>query len=219
LENYEFKNSGNIDFISSKVTFDKITSNKRGQDVKNDITGKVLSTDVAFCLENRNSLDNGIILMAYDTIDGENICRKGMGLNTRNTILNGDLSIASLLVKYATYEGTWQQGQIDGKGFWNNQDGVYRYYTTKHIREAEEITIKGIFLDKVIFTNLGLGIVAQRKVDYENEVTKLVAVYRYSDPFPIYGSGKDEPIETIIPVIEVSTLLVYSIKDTSANVN
>jgi len=194
LENYEFKNSGNIDFISSKVTFDKITTNKRGQDTKNDITGKVLSTDVAFCLENRNSLDNGIVLMIYDTVDDENICRKGMGCNTRNTILNGDLSIASLLVKYATYEGTWQQGQIDGKGFWNNQDGVYKYYTTKHVREAEEITIKGIFLDKIIFTNLGLGIVAQRKVDYENEVTKLVAVYRYSDPFPIYGSGKDEPI-------------------------
>lgn len=194
LETYEFKNSGNLDFIDSEVTFDKIATNKRGQDVKNEITGKVFSTDVAFCMENRNSLDNGIVLMIYDTVGGDNICRSGVGQKSGSSIINGDLSIASLLAKYATYEGTWKQGQINKKGFWNNQDGVYDFKTTKHVRQGEEITIKGIFLDKIIFTNLGLGIITQRKVDYENEITKVVAMYRYSDPFPVYGSGKDNPI-------------------------
>lgn len=194
LEKYLFKNSGNIDFISSEVLFEKIASNKRGQDIKLEVSSKVLSTDLAWCLENRNGLDNGIVLIQYDTVNDINVVRKGIGQNTKDSIVNGDLSIASLLTKYATYEGTWKQGKINGKGFNNTQDGYYLYKTTKHVRQGEEITIRGIFLDKIIFTNLGLGIVAQRKPDYENEVTKIVGNYRYSDPFPIYGSGKDEPI-------------------------
>ena len=194
LEKYLFKNSGNIDFISSEVLFEKIASNKRGQDIKLEVSSKVLSTDLAWCLENRNGLDNGIILIQYDTVNDINVVHKGIGQNTKDSIVNGELSIASLLAKYATYEGTWKQGKINGKGFNNTQDSYYAYKTTKYVRQGEEITIKGIFLDKIIYTNLGLGIVTQRKVDYENEVTKLVANYRYSDPFPIYGSGKDSPI-------------------------
>lgn len=194
LEKYLLKNSGNIDFVSAKVTFDKIVSNKRGQDTKNEISSNIISTDLAFCLESRNSLDNGIVLVCYDTIDGKNIVRAGIGQNTGKSIINGDLSIASLLTKYATYEGTWKIGQINGKGFWNNQDGIFGYHATKHIRQGEEITIKGVLLDKIIFTNLGLGIVVQRNIDYENETTKIVAMYRYSDPFPIFGSGQDNPI-------------------------
>jgi len=194
LEKYLFKNSGNIDFISSEVLFEKIASNKRGQDIKLEVSSKVLSTDLSWCLENRNGLDNGIVLIQYDTINDINVCRKGIGQNTKDSIINGELSCASLLVKYATYEGTWKQSKINNKGFNNTLFDFYLYKTTKHIRQGEEITIKGIFLDKIIFTNLGLGIITQRNVDYENEVTKVVAMYRYSDPFPIYGSGKDEPI-------------------------
>jgi hypothetical protein len=195
LEKYSFKNSGNIDFISSEVKFDKIVTNKRGQDIKNEISSKILSTDVAFCIENRDSLDNGIVLMIYDTKNGDNIVRYGRGQKTGKSIVNGDLSIASLLEKYATYEGTWKHGTINDKGFWNNQDGVYDFYATKHLRQGQEIIIKGIFLDKIIFTNLGLGIVNKREVDYENEITKIVAIYRHSDPFYIYGSGQDDPVD------------------------
>jgi hypothetical protein len=217
IEEYEFKNSGNIDFINSEVTFAKIVSNKRGQESKINISGKVISTDVQFCIENRDSLDNGIVLLDYGTVDDENICRFGIGQNTKNIIINGSLSIASLLEKYATYEGSWSEGKINDKGFGSNNDGFYNYYATKHIRQGDEITIKGVFLDKIILTNLGLGIINKREVDYENEVTRVSAVYRYLDPFPVYGLGNDEPVEEeTSPVIEVSILSIFGITDISA---
>lgn len=209
-ELYEFKNSGNINFIDSEVTFEKIVSNKRGQESKNNVSGKILSTDVQFCMENRDSLDNGIILIDFETKNDENICRYGVGQKTNKSVINGSLSIASLLEKYATYEGAWTQGKINGLGKY--KDGYYNYRTTKHVKKGEEITIKGIFLDKIIFTNLGLGIVNKREVDYENEITKLVAVYRYNDPFPVYGSGQDVPVEEVtIPSVVIETLPVANI--------
>jgi len=220
LETYEFKNSGNADFIKSEVTFEKIVSNKRGQDIKNEISGSILSTDVKFCLENRNGLDNGIVLVAYDVVDGENICRYGKGQNSRKSVINGDLSISSLLAKYATYEGVWQEGKINNQGFWGNDD-TYKYNVTKYTRQGEEITIKGVFLDKVILSKLGIGIVNQRKIDYENEVTKLVALYRHSDNYLIMKEndlidlGEDIPIEKSLPEV-LTDSNIQSIDDSSA---
>lgn len=220
LETYEFKNSGNPDFYKSEVSFDKIVSNKRGQDIKNEISGSILSTDIKYCIENRNSLDNGIVLIAYDVVSGENICRYGVGQKTRKSVVNGDLSIASLLAKYATYEGVWQEGRINNQGFWNSQD-TYKFNVTKYTRQGAEITIKGVFLDKVILSKLGIGIVNQRKIDYENSITKLVALYRHSDNYLVLKEddfidyGGDIPIEKTIPeVLTVNN--VTSINDVSA---
>jgi len=202
------------------VTFEKIVSNKRGQDIKNEISGSILSTDIKFCLENRNSLDNGIVLVAYDVVDGENICRYGKGQKSRKSVINGDLSISSLLAKYATYEGVWQEGKINNQGFWNGLD-TYKYNVTKYTRQGEEITIKGVFLDKVILSKLGIGIVNQRKIDYENEVTKLVALYRHSDNYLIIKEndlidlGEDIPVEKSLPEV-LTDSNVQSIDNSSA---
>lgn len=209
LEKYSFKNSANPDFATSEVTFDKIVSNKRGQDVKNEISGSIITTDVKYCLENRNSLDNGIVLLAYNVVDGENICRYGLGQKTHKSVINGDLSIASLLAKYATYEGVWQEGKINGLGFWNDSD-TYKFTTTKPTRQGEEITIRGAFLNKVILSKLGIGIVSQRKIDYENSITKIVAMYRHSDNYLVMSDdnlidyGGSIPVEITIP--DVSTI-------------
>lgn len=221
LEKYIFKNSGNIDFTSSEVLFEKIASNKRGQDIKLEVSSKVLSTDLAWCLENRNGLDNGIVLIQYDTVNDINACRKGIGQNTKESIINGDLSSSSLLAKYATYEGTWERGKINGKGRYNDQDGYYQFSTTKYIRQGEEITMKGVFLDKIILTNLGLGIITQRKVDYENNVTKVVANYRYADKYVVMSEnvlidfGEDIPVEKTLPEV-VTDSNVESIDESSA---
>jgi len=220
LEKYEFKNSGNEDFAKSEVTFEKIVSNKRGQDIKNEISGSILSTDIKYCLENRNNLDNGIVLVAYDVIDGENICRYGKGQKSRKSVINGDLSISSLLAKYATYEGVWQEGKINNQGFWNKED-TYKFTTTKPCRQGEEITIKGVFLDKVILSKLGIGIVNQRKIDYENEVTKLVALYRHSDNYIVMSEnnfidyGGDVPVEKSLPSV-ITDNYATDVTDSSA---
>jgi len=196
-EEYKCVNSGYLDFAKTEVIFDKIVSNKRGQNIKNTIQSEVISTDIQYCFENKNDLDNGLILLSYDEVNGENICRYGIGQNTQLAFVNGDLSISTLLNTYGTYEGTWETGSINGK--------AVNFKNSKRSKQGKEITLKGIFLDKIIATDLGIGLIDSRVVDYQNESTKLTALYRYYDKFPYVGFG-DSPIAPKSATLDTPTI-------------
>ena len=118
---YEEVNSGFQDFADSKVTFEKIVTNKRNKDMRKEIIAKILSTDIQYAVENPNSLENGIIMVAYDD---QSTVRYGKGQKTKTIVMNGDLAISTLLSTYSKYEGVWRKGYI-------NDELTYFPYTKK----------------------------------------------------------------------------------------
>jgi len=199
LQEYETLNSGYNDFKTSKVTFDKIVSNKRGEDIKGSYNTQSISTDIQYCVENPNSIDNGLILVCYDIVSGENIAKYGTGQKTGKTIINGDLSIASLLVKYSRYEGTYKNGKINDK--------EYTFEFTKRVKQGTEITFKGIFSNNLVLNEIGQGVTKSSIIDYENENTKVVFNYRYAESAisgggdVIIDSGSGDVIERSLPTV------------------
>ena len=186
-ENYEFDpneifgtyeyneiNSGYKDFKSSKITFDKIVSNKRNKDLKKEITAKYISTDIQYAIENPNSLENGMILVAYDAGD-ENIVKYGSGQITGNLMPNGDLSISTLLRRYANYEGVWTRGYIN--------DELVRFPYTKKVKKGDVFTLKGIITDRFFLTALGIATTDTKEYDFDRGTTKVTPIYRHFDYF------------------------------------
>lgn len=210
IEEYETKNSGYTDFQTSTVKFDKIVSNKRGEDIKATYTTQKLTTDIQYCIENPNSLDNGMILVCYEVKDGDNIVKYGNGQKSGKSIVNGDLSISTLLEKYARYEGTYKTGRINDK--------EYTFEFTRRVRQGKEIAFKGIFTDKLIFNNVGTGLLKSSTTDYTNELTKCTFMYRYSDIAvggggeSIIDTGTGELIQKTAPVVTTNeTASVYEL--------
>jgi len=187
FETFEYKeiNSGYRDFKESKIIFDKIVSNKRTKDLKKEIIAKYISTDIQFAIENPDSLDNGMILVAYEVVNEENIVKYGNGQITGTLVPNGDLSISTLLRKYANYEGAWTYGHI-------NDELVNFPYTTK-CKKGDVFVLKGIQDDVFFLTALGIATTNTKEYDYENDLTRVTPIYRHFDQFLVMG--KDDLIE------------------------
>lgn len=222
-EEYTTPNSGYIDFNKSVITFDKITGNKRGDDIKATYSANIISTDVQYCAENPNNLNNGIVLVVYATENGKNVVSYGVGQNSGKSVINGELSIATLLRNYATYEGTWEEGLINDKG--NNPNGKQTFYNTIRAREGKEFMLKGIVLDKLVMTRLGIGFVKSREIDYNTGTTKITAVYRHDDLF--LGIGDNDLVDMgtgnitspELPVIGYRQVPIDNITQTGATFN
>jgi len=221
LEEYEVKNSGYNDFKTSKVTFDKIPSNKRGEDLKESFSTQLLSTDIQFCVENAESIENGIILLAYDVVDDENIVRYGIGQKTTESVINGDLSISSLLAKYGTYEGTWETGKINDRGFLGKTDldDVFNFSYTKRMIEGKEVTFKGILTDNLVRNNLGDGVVKSKTIDYNNQLTKVILNHRYEAYIPPVSMGNTNEIPQRPSVSTIEAIVTLSLTSVTLSGN
>ena len=171
---YNEPNSGYRDFKRSQITYDKIVSNKRNKDSKKELAAKYISTDIQFAIENPSSLDNGMILIAHN--DGT--IRNGKGQITGANVPNGDLSISTLLSKYARYEGVWNKGYIN--------DVQVNFPVTKGVRSGETITIKGVNNSNIYLTDLGIA-TGETTINYDTELTEIKPNYRHYDFF--IGAG------------------------------
>jgi len=209
LERYNVSNSGYQDFKTTDVTFEKIVSNKRKLDVKYEETITKLSTDLQYCIENAANLDNGIVLIAYDVVDEENISRYGIGQKTGKLVLNGDLSLSSLIFNYGRYAGTYKSGQINGT--------TYNFENTSRTKKGVEITIKDIVSENEIKTLLGNGTILSKTKDYDNENTKVTLAY----PFEVVeiSNGDGEILDTgnanntilALPIVSTGAVTVYEL--------
>jgi hypothetical protein len=181
--NYEFSeiNSGFQDFAESKITFDKIVTNKRNKDMRKEVESKILSSDIQYAIENPNGLENGIILVAYDTVDDENIVRYGRGQITKTNVMNGDLALSTLLSTYSKYEGVWRHGYINGE--------LSYFPYTKKVKRGDAIRLKGIIADNFLLTSLGIATAISKKYDYANETTEITPVYRHYDYFLVMSEN------------------------------
>lgn len=174
-------NSGYIDFLKSKIEFEKIVSNKRGKDLVKEIKMNHFSTDILYAIENPANLKNGMILCVTHEIDGETIVRYGTGQKSGQSVLNGDLALSTVLSTYGNYEGVWRNGKI------NDKDIQFKY--TLKIKKGEDIKLKGIVPNNFLLTSLGIATATQKKYDYGNEITTFTPVYRHYDFFIVVSEN------------------------------
>lgn len=167
-------NAGYVDFTDNEITFPSIVSNNRNQDLVLEEQTELISTDLRYCLENPNNLDNGLVMVVTDN-----------SLNVLNQIapisgteqVNGYLAISNLLVDYWTYEGVYTNGQINGTD--------YVFQQSFRSKLGTELKFKGI-IDSLFYNSLlGEGLFEEGSFDLENEgITTLKLRHRYnSSPF------------------------------------
>ena len=176
-------NSGYKDFAESKMVFDKIVSNRRNKDLKDERSTRYISTDIRHALENFESLDNGILLVNYEIDDeGNRNMRYGTGQITGKEMPNGLLATSFLLKTFGKYEGTWHYGFID--------DDYINFDFSKYCRIGDPIELKGIITQNYLLTDIGMALVKTKEYDCEKDITTCYPVYRHRDPYLIMDENE-----------------------------
>lgn len=174
ITDYSMINAGYRDFDFTSLSFDKIVSNRRRIDLRESFATKNITTDIRYCIENPNDIDNGLILLNYEPteIEGENVrVRRDRGVISGNVIVNGYISLANMLEKFGNFEGVWKEGQINNKN--------RRFKHTKWIKDGlETIEISGINQSRYFYNELGIGKPRTVTYDYRQGITKLELRYR-----------------------------------------
>lgn len=165
---YNQKNSGYKDFSKNVVLFDQSVSNKRNKDTGMEITTEIFSTDLQYCLENPNNLEDGLVLvLAKDgTITNE------IGQISGTEQVNGALSLSQLLRKYWTYEGVWFTGKINGQ--------PTEFVNTVRSKTGIELKYSKIEPSLFYLTQIGVGLIDDGSLDFDSEITTIKLRYRYT---------------------------------------
>lgn len=160
-------NSGYPDFYKNKMTFEKMVM-KLNEDKTRENNTKYLTTDLRFCIDNANSLSNGLILVHHDH-EG-NVIESHCPVS-ETSMLNGKLALSNLLNKFCRYEGMWLFGEIN--------DEQVSFRKILRIKEGNEIILKGIidwdFFSTPIDRN---GLVKSLTHNFEEEITRATLIYR-----------------------------------------
>ena len=160
-------NAGYVDFTKNTMSFAQSVSNKRNKDNRMEVTTKIFTTDLKYCLENPGSLENGLVFIIAE--NGEIV--GSSGFISYNEQPNGLLSLSRILRRYWTYEGVWTSGQINGIDV--NFENAYRS------KVGIELQFRGIENSLFYKTQIGIGLIDNGSIDIENEITKVKLRYRY----------------------------------------
>jgi len=166
-------NAGYPDFTGNVIKFDRISSSKRYKNDENVIKNKcnITTTDLRYCIENANNLEEGLVLINYNQVGDQFVAAYGDTQIQGTKILNGNLSLSTILRNFATKEGTYINGQI-------NDENVL-FDNTTYSKRGMEITVKGIIDNRFFDTNIDrAGLVKTLTHDFENRVTKITLIYR-----------------------------------------
>jgi hypothetical protein len=174
ISDFNTINSGYIDFVNSEMEFEKIVSNRRRTDIRDSKVTKFMTTDIRYCMENPDDINNGVILLSYEDVDGENQVSYANGILSKREIPNGQLAITNLVDLFGRFEGTWTTGRIN--------DQLKDFLHTKWTMEGlETIEIKGIYPEKYFYTNMGIGKPRIKTYDYRRGITIIELKYRYNE--------------------------------------
>lgn len=166
-------NSGYPDFTSNTIKFDRISSSKRYKNDENVLRNKtsILTTDLRYCIEKANDLTEGLILINYNQVGDQFVAAYGDTQIQGTKILNGNISLSSILNNFVIREGTYVNGQI------NDQDVLF--YNTTYSKKGVEFTVKGIIDNRFFDTNIDrAGMVKSLTHDFEHQITKITLMYR-----------------------------------------
>ena len=167
---YEQKNAGYPDFTNNIIEYDKVVSNNRNKDNSKKVSTDLFTTDFGYCALNPNKIDdNALILIAVD--DGNYILNQ-VGIISGNDETNGMMALSNLLVDFATYQGMWHEGTINGN---------FSYFkTTDRNKLGIELELEGTQLSLFYTTQIGIGIIDDGILDLDLENTKIKLRYRYN---------------------------------------
>lgn len=171
FETFEYKqvNAGYPDFTNNKIQYDKIISNNRNQDLKKEVSTGIFTTDVRYCVFNPNDLKDGLVLI---TTDNNNVVLNSTGLISNVIETNGLLSLSYILNTYCRYEGIWHTGILNGY--------VVTFTTTERNKLGTDLKLKGYKNSLFYTTQIGVGLIDEGEVDFDNENTLLKLRYRYN---------------------------------------
>lgn len=186
IVDYNMYNSGYKDFVNATMEFDKIVSNRRRTDIRDSKLTKLITTDIRYCMEKPNDINNGLILLNYNTIAGQNILRYGDGIISKRQIPNGLISLTNMLRLFGKFEGTWTLGRMNGI--------LSAFDHTRWTMEGlETIELKGIYPQKYFLTSIGVGKPRMKTYDYRKGITTVELRYRYNE-YEIF-IGENEILE------------------------
>ena len=272
-------NAKGRDFTENLIVFDKIVSNKRTKDIKQEFETSIFSTDIRYAIENSGDLEDGVFFLATEpnnilvenpqideievsgstgsagvtaggltrtinasylgavfsvisfisaysddyssigisltrNLDKLIFTKNGRfqnasilnisgnmngvasqvraysvtGTSTKQTVrskigflsgveeANGFLALSNIINDFGRYEGVWEKGIVNGI----EKD----FTTTSRTKKGDEILLKGISTSLFYITDIGIGIVDDETIDFEEENTKLNISYRYdSNPY------------------------------------
>lgn len=162
-------NAEYIDFTNNKIEFDHMVSNNRNNDSVSEGSTEYISTDARYCILNPLSLSDGMILVA---VGDDNKVINEMGRVSGLVEVNGLMSISNLLYEFGRYEGIWHYGTI------NNEN--VNFTTTIRNKMGVELTLDGRKEALFYLTQIGVGMLDEGSIDFENEYTKIKLRYRYN---------------------------------------
>jgi hypothetical protein len=175
-------NSGYLDFSKNKILFDRISSGKRGKEVLLEQVTRFITTDLEYCIKNPNDLENSLCLINYEIdANGE---KKVVSANTQlagKKMLNGELSLSTIINKYCLEEGTFNSGEVNGetKIFKSTfRTKVGEEFTTKiAVDEDGNEIVTGIIDGDYMSTTMGIGLVRDLEHDFDQQITRVTLLY------------------------------------------
>jgi len=171
FEKYEYKqiNAGYIDFTNNKVTFNKIVSNNRNSDLKKGYSTSIFCTDAKYCILNATEIKEGIVLI---TTDENNKVLNKTGIISGVVETNGYLALSNILYDFGRYEGMWHTGVM------NEQNTTFT--VTERNKLGTELKLKGLVKSLFYTTQMGVGLIDEGEIDFDNENTTIKLRYRYN---------------------------------------
>lgn len=151
------------------VKSNKIVSNKRNQDLDSLVTTLIFSSDARYAVMNPNDLKDGLIIVAVGP-DNKVMNKTGKISNLFET--NGFLALSNILLDFLRYEGVWLEGKINGE--------YNTFSTSERNKVGVEIKVQGILKSLFYTTQIGIGLVDEGTLDFDNENTSLMLRYRYN---------------------------------------
>jgi len=176
-------NSSGVDFTDNLITFSKIVSNKRNIDIKKQIETKIFSTDLRYIIENASDLENGLVLISTknelkptdDPLISELtvVVANKVGRISGLSQSNGYMALSNLLYDFGRYEGVWTEGELNL--------ATVPFVETSRTKVGTEILLRGAEFDSLFYiTNLGVGLLNDGTIDFDQESTTLNLIYRYN---------------------------------------
>jgi len=171
FEHYKYNqiNSGYVDFTNNTVLFNKIISNNRNTDLKKEYSTSLISTDAKYCILNSGDIKEGVVLITTD--DNNNVLNK-TGIISNVVETNGFLALSNILYDFGRYEGMWYSGVMNGFDVF--------FTVTDRNKLGTELKLKGLKKSLFYKTQLGVGLIDEGEVDFENENTIIKLRYRYN---------------------------------------
>jgi hypothetical protein len=189
----EMQNASYNDFTDNEIKNEHIASKERSDnDMDDDVSIENITTDIKYCVEGADDLDNGLILLACDD-DG--VCINANVPVAAKEWENGKLALSNILLNYCTYAGIAKKGKINGADI--------SYTNLRRTKRGDAIAVQGVLSESAgkgsshMKTPIGTGLIDTMSFNLDKQITTDIEL--------LYGSEIEESNLGWVLVISKST--------------